>query len=119
MVGEKYEGALVRLVPDLDAAQKQVALLAGQLVEEDDLVALDGSALGNGAAFQHAVIGAVLHAGDEEDALPVEGGEPVVVVVAAVEDHDGSRLEAQCGGDAASRLLNASRSRVPPPPLKR
>lgn len=106
MVGEKDQGALVRLIPDLDAAQKQVALFASQLVEEDDLVAPNGSALGDRAAFQHAVIGVVLHAGDEEGALPVEGGEPVVVVVAAVEDHDGSWLEAQRGSDAA--LMHAA-----------
>jgi hypothetical protein len=94
MIGEKDQGALVLLIPDLDAAREQVALLAGQLVEEGDQVALDGSALGDRAVFQHAVIGVVLYAGDEEDALPVEGGEPVVVVVAAVEDHDGSWLVA-------------------------
>jgi hypothetical protein len=35
MIGEKDQGALVLLIPDLDAAREQVALLAAQLVEED------------------------------------------------------------------------------------
>jgi hypothetical protein len=94
-------GALLALVLDFDAAQEQVALPAGQLVEEDDFVALDRTMFGNGTALQDAVVGVVLHAGDEEDALLVEGSKPVVVVVAAIEDHDGSRLEAQGGGNAA------------------
>ena len=101
MVGEKDQGALLGLVPDLDAAQEQVAVCAGQLVEEDDLIALDGAAFRDRAALQHAVIGVVLHAGDEEDALLVEDGEPVIVAVASVEDHDGAGIEAQGGGDAA------------------
>ena len=106
MVGEEDQGALALLVADLDAAQEQAAFFAGQLVEEDDLVALDGAALRDWAALQHAVIGVVLHAGDEEDSLRVECGEPVVVVVAAIKDHDGSRLEAQRAGDAA--LMHAA-----------
>lgn len=95
MIGEKDQGALVLIVPDLDAAQEQIALGAGHLVEEDELVA------SHRAALQDTVVGALLHAGDEEDALGVKFAEPVVIVVAAVEDHDGSRLETQGAGDAA------------------
>jgi len=74
---------------------------AGQLVQEDDLVALDGAALRDWTALQHAVIGVVLHAGDEEDAVGVECGEPGVVGEAAIEDHNGSGFETQRSGDAA------------------
>src|SRR5512142_3190227 len=62
MVGEKDQGALLVLVPDLDAADEQIAFAgAGQLVEKDDFVALDRAALGYWAALQDAVVGIVLH----------------------------------------------------------
>ncbi len=90
------------LVPDLDATQEQIgSAFAGQFVEKDDLVAPDGAARGQGAAFHDAIVGVVLHASDEEDAVSVERGKPGIVVVAAVEDHDGSGLETEGGGDAA------------------
>lgn len=64
MVGEKHQGALLGFVPDFDAAQEQVALaFAGHLVEEDDLVALDASALRDRTALQDAIVGVVLQVG--------------------------------------------------------
>ena len=102
MIGEKHQGALLRFIPDFDAAQEQIATtLAGQLVEKDDLVALDGAALGNGAALHDAVIGIVFQASDEVDAVGIEGGEPGVVGEAAIKDHDGAGLEAKRASDAA------------------
>ena len=74
---------------------------AGRFIEEDDLVAPHRTALGNGTALHHAVVGVVLHAGDEEHAVGIERGEPVVVGVAAIEDYDGSGLETQAAGHAA------------------
>ena len=74
MVGEKDQCALVLLIPELDAAQEQAALAgARRLVKEDDLIALDAAALGNRPLFQNAVVRVLLHAGDEEDAVLVEG----------------------------------------------
>ena len=74
MVGEKDQCALVLLIPELDAAQEQAALAgARRLVKEDDLIALDAAALGNRPPLQNAVVGVLLHAGDEEDAVLVEG----------------------------------------------
>jgi len=102
MIGEKHQGTLLHFVPDLDAAQEQIALAAaGQFVKKDDFVALDGTALGDGTALQDAVIGVVLHAGDEVNAVGIERGEPGVVGIAAIQDHDGAGLEAQRAGDAA------------------
>ena len=102
MIGEKHQGALLRFVPNLDTAQEQIALAAaGQLVQEDDFIALDGAALRPGAAFHNAVIGIVLHARDEVDAVGIERGEPGVVGIATVEDHDGAGIETQRAGDAA------------------
>ena len=94
---------MLGLVPHLDAAQEQIAFrAAGQLVEEDDLVALDGTALGDRTALQDAVIGIVLDASDKVHAIGIERGEPGVVVVAVIENHNGSGLEAQGSGDAAT-----------------
>ena len=50
---------------------------------------------GNRAALQHAVVGVVLHARDEKHALGIERGEPIVIGVATIENHDGPRLETQ------------------------
>ena len=73
-----------------------------QLVkEEDDLVALDETALEDRTALQDAVIGIVLDASDKVHAIGIERGEPGVVVVAVIENHNGSGLEAQGSGDAA------------------
>src|SRR5581483_407758 len=96
------------LVPDLDATQEQIgSAFAGQFVEKDDLVAPDGAARGQGAAFHDAIVGVVLHASDEEDAVSVERGKPGIVVVAAVEDHDGSGVGnggwGRCGSRARAR----------------
>lgn len=53
MIGEKDQAALLGFVPTLDAAQEQIAFGAAcQLVGEDDLVALDGAALGDRRALQ-------------------------------------------------------------------
>ena len=102
MIGKKHQGALLGFVPDLDAAQEQMACaLAGQLIEKDDFVALDGTTLGYGTTLQDAIVGVVFHASDEVDAVGVERGEPGVVGVAAIQDHDGARLEAQGAGHAA------------------
>ncbi len=107
VIGEKHQGALLGFVPDLDAAQEQIALAAaGEFVQKDDLIALNGAALGHGAAFHNAVIGLVLHAGDEVDAVGVERREPGVVGIATVEDHDGAGIEAQRASDAA--LMHAA-----------
>ena len=66
-------------------AQEQMAFgFAGQLVKKDDFVALDGAALRDRAALQDTVIGVVLHAGDEIDAVGIERGEPGVVGEAAI-----------------------------------
>ena len=106
-MGEQHQGALLRLVPDLDAAQEQIALAAaGEFVQKDDLLARDGAALRHGAAFHPAVIGVVLHAGDEVDAVGVERREPGLVGRATVEAHDGAGIEAQRAGDAA--LMHAA-----------
>ncbi len=107
VIGEKHQGALLGFVPDLDAAQEQIALAAaGEFVQKDDLIALNGAALGHGAAFHNAVIGLVLHPGDEVDAVGVERREPGVVGIATVEDHDGAGIEAQRASDAA--LMHAA-----------
>jgi hypothetical protein len=78
---------LLGFIPDLEAAEEQITTaLTGQLVEKDDLVALDGAALRDRTAFHDAVVGVVLHAGDEEDAVGIEGGNPVVIGEAAIKD---------------------------------
>ena len=46
--------------------------LRASFIKEDDLVAPDGTVLGHGTALDDAVIGVVLHAGDEEDAVGIE-----------------------------------------------
>ena len=74
---------------------------AGRLIEEDDLVAPHRTAFGNRAALHDAVIGVVLQARDEEHALGVERGEPIVIGVAAIENHDGSGLKTQAARHAA------------------
>lgn len=57
VVGEKYQGALVRLVPELDATQEQVVLAAaGQFVKKDDLIAL-----GAASAFPMHGLFAAIH----------------------------------------------------------
>jgi hypothetical protein len=104
---EKYQGALLLFVPDCDAAQEQIAFTGtGQFVEKDNLVAPNASALGDWAAPQDAVVGIVLHAGDEVNAVSVQGAEPSIIGEAAIEDDSGSGLEAQGTGDTA--LMHAA-----------
>src|SRR5581483_10965840 len=73
--------------------------LPSQLIEKDDLVALEGAALRDRTVLHNTVIGVILHAGDEEDAIGIERGEPVVIGEAAIKNHDGAGLEAQGASD--------------------
>ena len=56
--------------------------------------------LGNRTALDDSVSGVVLQARDEKHALGIEGGEPIVIGVATIENHDGSRLETQAARHA-------------------
>ena len=77
MIGDKHHAALLFLVPDFDATQKQLVVpSAGRFKKEDDLVAPNRTVFGNWTAFDDAVIGVVFHARNEEDAVGIEGGEP-------------------------------------------
>ena len=74
---------------------------AGRFIKEDDLVAPNRTVFGNRTALDDAVIGVFLQARDEKHALGIERGEPIVIGVATIENHDGSRLETQAARHAA------------------
>ena len=74
---------------------------AGRLIEEDDLVAPHRTPCGNRTALQHSVIGVFFQARDEEHALGIERGEPIVIGVATIKNHDGSGLKTQAARHAA------------------
>jgi hypothetical protein len=58
MIGDKHHAALLFLVPDFDATQKQIVVpSAGRFKKEDDLVAPNRTVFGNWTAFDDAVIG--------------------------------------------------------------
>jgi hypothetical protein len=73
MIGEKHHAALLFLVPDFDATQKQIIVpSAGRFIKEDDLVAPNRTVFGNRTALDDAVIGIVLQARDEKHAIGIE-----------------------------------------------
>ena len=75
MIGEEDQGALLGFVPDLDAAQEQIALAVCRASLYDMKMISSrctGATLGDGTTFHHAVVGVVLHAGDEVDAVGIE-----------------------------------------------
>ena len=98
MVGEQHQHLLVWLAPDLDAAQGRYlpVVMAAQL---NDFILANVAILRNRTLFQDAIVGIVAHAGDEEYALLGQSLIPLVIHVAAVENHDRAWRKAAVPGD--------------------
>src|SRR6266511_55927 len=95
MVGEKHHG-LFTIGDSGDDSAKQHRRVeldpvrAKVEVQLDHFVAKNGAPAGHLAPLDHAVVRAILHACDEPDALQGQRHEPQKIVVAAIENDDGT-----------------------------
>src|SRR6266545_4188032 len=117
MVGEKHQGLFTIGDSGLDSAKqhRRVELdpvRAKVEVQLDHFVAKNGAPAGHLAPLDHAVVRPILHACDEPDALQGQRHEPQKIVVAAIENDDGTGRKVDSLRRAELRPVEDARAEI-------